>query len=359
LTFARIAGLGQWLPDRVRHNTEWPESFVEASRNRHGDRILVDLRFEDERDPARALAMRHLALEAGDPFLGCRERRVADASVGSARAEAFAAQSALSDASVEGAEVDVVLSSALVPDRLMPSNACRVAHSIGAPRAWASTLDAACASPVVQLATAAALIESGRARVVLLTQSHLASRTFPLGHPASPCVGDAAAAMVVVASETPGIESTHAVTHGEFYDAVLWCRGKTPESDPPWWEAGGPFFMGSHDSSATRELMHDTVPIAARTVRELSAQAHFDVERIDVLACVQPRRWVPGAVAEALGLSPEVAPQTYERLAHLGGVGPVVNLIAAREAGLLRPGARVVLYAQGAGFTRAAASFQW
>jgi 3-oxoacyl-[acyl-carrier-protein] synthase III len=78
-----------------------------------------------------------------------------------------------------------------------------------------------------------------------------------------------------------------------------------------------------------------------------------------VLLSVQPRRWVPLAIAEALGLDPSVAVQTFQRYAHLGGVGPIVNLIAARDLGKLQPGARIVMYAQGAGFTRAAASLTW
>lgn len=353
--FARVAGLGRWLPERVRYNAEWSEDFVEASRKKQGDRTLVDLNFEEEEDPARAIARRYLALEALDPFLGCRERRVAEPSMGSAEAEAEAGRAALEDAGIAGDRVDAVLSSALVPDRLMPSNACRVAHLLGATRAFACTVDAACASPIAQLAMAAGLIESGRARVVLLTQSHLAARTFPLSHPASPCVGDAAAAWVVISAESPGILSTHAVTHGEYYDAVLWCRGKTPEADPPWWESGGPFAMGSHDGLATRKLMHDTVPIAVRTIQELLTGACLPSTDIDVLCSVQPRGWVPSAIAEALGLNSEVAPRTYERLAHLGGAGPAINLMEARERGLLCPGARVVLYAQGAGFTRGAA----
>lgn len=357
--YARIAGLGAWFPETVRQNSEWPESFAERSRDRGGDRTLVDLDFERESDPARAIAMRYLAEERDDPFLGGRERRVADAAMSSSEAETRAARRALEDAGVRGDAVDVVLSSALVPDRIMPSNACKVASEVGAVSAWAATLDAACASPVAQLTLAASLIESGRARTVLLTQSHLAVRTFPLAHPASPCVGDAAAAMLVVASETPGIQSSHAVTHGQYYDAVLWCRGKAAAEDPPWWEPGGAFFMGSHASEATRELMKDTVPTAVRTVRELASTARFDISEIEVLASVQPRRWVPLAIAEALGIGSDCAPQTYERYAHLGGVGPVVNLIEARDTGRLRPSARVVMYAQGAGFTRAAVSLRF
>lgn len=355
---ARISGLGQWFPDRVRTNSEWPEAFSAQSRMKQGDRALVDVP-SDERDPTLRIVKRYLAEEENDPFLGAHERRIADASMTSAEAEAHAGRAALRDAGIDAGEVDAIFSWALVPDRIMPTNACRVGDLIGAKRAWATSVDAACASPITHLNLAAALIESGRARTVLLTQSHLCTRTFAMAHPAAPSVGDGAAAMLVTTSDTPGILHTHSMTHGEHHDAVVWCRGKTNETDPPWWEAGGPLSMGSRSPDATRALMQDTVPTAARTVAELAQRSGFAVDSIDVLLSVQPRRWVPLAIAEALGLGPDVAVQTYRRYAHLGGVGPVVNLIAARDAGKLAPGARVVMYAQGAGFTRAAAVLNW
>ncbi|MEO7730219.1 MAG: hypothetical protein ABIY55_04555, partial [Kofleriaceae bacterium] len=335
--YAKISGLGQWFPARVRRNSEWPEAFTEASRQRQGDRMLVDVPADAARDPSLRIVQRYLAAEDGDPFLGTRERRVADDTMTSSGAEALAAEAALADANVEAADVDAVFSWALVPDRLMPSNACRVAALLGARRAWAASVDLACASPVGQLDLAAALIESGRAQHVLLTQSHLATRTFPMAHPAAPSVGDGASAVVVTASAVRGIHRTHSVTHGEYYDAVVWCRGKTAETDPPWWQPGGGFSMGSRDPDSTRLLMQETVPTGARTVAELAHLAGFAVDSIAALISVQPRRWVPLAIAEALGLDPAVAEQTYEQYAHLGGVGPIVNLLAARDAGRLTP----------------------
>jgi 3-oxoacyl-[acyl-carrier-protein] synthase III len=357
--YARIAGLGQWFPEEIRKNSAWPAEFVAESQRRHGDRTLVDLDLQGEPDPCRALVAKYLAGEGNDPFLGGSERRIAAPGTSSADAESNAARAALADAGLDARELDAIFSWALVPDRLMPSNACRVAHGLGARRAWAVTVDAACASPVAQLALAAGLIESGRARSVLLTQSHLSTRTFPLSHPASPSLGDGATAMLVTAAESPGVQVVHSVTHGEYYDAVLWCRDKEPARDTPWWEPGGAFFMGSHDARATRTLMQDTVGTAVSTVRELAQRARFEVGEIAVLASVQPRRWIPRAIAEGLGLAPQVAPQTYDRFAHLGGAGAVANLIAARESGLLVAGALAVMYAQGAGFTRAAAAVRW
>jgi 3-oxoacyl-[acyl-carrier-protein] synthase III len=105
--------------------------------------------------------------------------------------------------------------------------------------------------------------------------------------------------------------------------------------------------------------MLNTIAIGVGTVEDLMQRARLPVSSIDVLASVQPRRWVPGGIAEGLGLGEERAPQTFDEYAHMGGVGVVANLLAARENGTLNPGARVVLYAQGAGFTRAAALLTW
>ena len=62
---------------------------------------------------------------------------------------------------------------------------------------------------------------------------------------------------------------------------------------------------------------------------------------------------------QVTGIDVERAPQTYDRLAHVGGCGVVTNLIEARERGLLHDGATVALYAQGAGFTRSVALVRW
>ncbi len=359
MTYARIAGLGQWYPEKVRRNSDWPQEFQTASRQRRGDRTLVDVSQQEDLDPCHALVRKYLARESDDPFLGGVERRIAEPTASSADAEAAAARAALADAGQSAGEIDAIFSWALVPDRLMPSNACRVAYAIAATRAWAVTVDAACASPIAQLALATGLIESGRARSVLLTQSHLASRTFPLSHPASPCVGDGATAMLLTAGARPGVQVVHSVTHGEYYDAVVWCRDKDAQHDTPWWEAGGALFMGSHDPETTSKLIQETIRIGVSTVRQLADRGRFDVAQIEALASVQPRSWVPAAIAEGLGLSPRIAAQTYDRYGHLGGAGAIANLIAARDSGLLRDGALAVIYAQGAGFTRGAVALRW
>jgi 3-oxoacyl-[acyl-carrier-protein] synthase-3 len=232
-----------------------------------------------------------------------------------------------------------------------------VGHFIGAKRAVGMGMDVGCATIVGQLLFATALIESGRARIVLVTGSHLSTRAFPLNHPASPGFGDAATAVLVGPAERPGILSAHAISHGEYYDTVVWRRDDQP--DPPWYRPGGPTYVGSFDSAGFARIFRGTVRFGLDTVTEASQRSGITVSDIDVLACVQPRRWVPAAIAEALGISPERAPHTFDELAHLGACGVVTNLLEARRRGLLAPKPNgepptVALYAQGAGFTRAA-----
>jgi 3-oxoacyl-[acyl-carrier-protein] synthase-3 len=345
-----VLGLGAWLPEAVRANDAWPASFAEAHATRVAD--FVGVTATSAEDLCDRITMCRQLAEKDDPFLGAKRRRVAPPEARSWEVEAIAARAALKEARVEPRDVGAVLSFAAVPDRITPPTAAAVAKLVGADRAFAIATDAVCASSLVQLELASALVESGRARFVLLTQSHLMTRAFPMSHPVAPSVGDAASAIVVGASSSRGVHAVFARTDGAYFDAVAWRRPR--DADAAWWEPGGAFAMGSYDSDAARRLVQDTVRVGAETCRAALDAAGVVVDRVGALACIQPRRWIPGAIAEALGLEGRRAPQTFDDFAHLGACGVVVNLLEARRAGLVddRP---ALLYAQGAGFTRAAA----
>lgn len=351
-----VVGIGTWVPEQVRTNDAWPPSFFERARQA-GDRTFNDIPAPlDAR--AAALVERDLAAEALDPMLGTARRHVADATLSSAQAEALAGRAALEDAGVDPLDVDILLSYAVVPDRITPPTGPAVAHLLGARRATAIAIETACASSISQIEIAFAYVRSGLARRVLLTQSHLMLRTFPLLHPACPGLGDAASALLVSADPGLSILSTFGQTHGEHAMSVTWVRGNDDQSDVPWWSAGGETRLGSRNPEGAKFLMRETVSFAADAIRQAARRAAIDVERLALLASVQPRGFIPGAIAEHLGLPRERAVSTYDRIAHVGACGPVFNLSAAREQGRLKPGALVALYGQGAGFTRAAAILQ-
>ena len=348
---AKIVGIGAYYPDRVLTNDAWPADF--GKRERHGDdRTFNDIPPAQDLHAERITA-RHLAAEALDPFLGCERRHIADEQMTSSEAEAIAARAALDDAGMSANEVDMLISYAMVPDVVAPPHACRVTHLLGSSRAMAWGVEAACAALIVQLATAAALVESDRAKTVVLTQSHLLLRAMPRLHPATPGLGDAATACVV-RSEGRGLEiiAIHGATHGEFFDAVGWVRPEVDEQR--WWKAGGAYRLGSRNPTAAKQLMRDTVAIGARTVREVCDRARIAVENIDLFASVMPRGWVPPSILECLDLPADRAVTTYRHTGHLGAVGPMANLLFARDQNRVRDGAVVALYAQGAGFARGA-----
>ena len=130
-----IRGIGTWFPDTVRTNAAWPAEF--SAPRHHGaptDRTFMDIP-RDLDDLAGRISDRHIAAEMLDPFIGAVERRIADESISSREAETRAAVAALADAGVAGEDVDVVMSWAMIPDRISPSGANHVAHAIGV-RAW-------------------------------------------------------------------------------------------------------------------------------------------------------------------------------------------------------------------------------
>jgi 3-oxoacyl-[acyl-carrier-protein] synthase-3 len=349
---ASIVGIGTWLPDTVRKNDAWPDRFMQRGHAK-GDRTFNDI--PPSEDPvAQALVERHLAAEMTDPFLGASQRHVADDSTTAADAETNAALRALRDAGIAPGDVDLLLSYSTVPDRVLQPTGPEVAYRIGAHRARALGIDTACASSIGQLEIARAYVTAGLAKVVLLVQSHLLLRTIPFEHPATPGLGDAASAMIVARGPGLSLRGTFSHSSGEFADAVTWLRG-TDETPAPWWKAGADFRLGSRAPALAKVLMRDTVTFGVRTLREAAANASVDLARVSVLASVQPRGFLPGAIAECAGLSGDSAVTTFSRIAHVGACGPVFNLAQARDEGRLQKGAWVALYGQGAGFTRSAA----
>lgn len=348
-----IRGLGAWLPLHVRLNAAWPKEFA-TNAYAFGDRTFNDIPLAKDAESA-AILEEYLMAEASDPFLGTTERRVADPAFTTADAETLAAKAALADAGVNAADVDVILSNTLVPDRIAPTSGVVVAHRIGATRALAQGIDSVCASAVTQLQVACAYVESGLARTVLLTQSHLVCRVLDMMHPAAPGLGDAASALVVCREGKLRVRSTYATTHGEYADAVTWTRGRDAETDTPWWQAGGAFSLGSRNSKQVKLLMRDTVSYGAQTINEAAARASVNAQDIKALASVQPRGFIPTAIARRLNLAPNAAVTTFDRISHVGACGVVFNLIEALKTRDLPSGSAIALYGQGAGFTRAAA----
>lgn len=367
---ATILGVGEWRPATKRQNADWPAEVVQAWQARpkgagaeppKTDRAVDGTALTDapNLEAADRLSMIGFMRDMEDPFLFARERHVADDSTTAAMAGSYAARAALADAGVDPLAIDVVMSWDAIPDRPGCPAAPKLAELAGATNAHAFDIQQACASVVSSLDLAAALIESGRARHVLLTQTHLGFRCCGFEAPISANVGDIGTAIVVGPSERSGILATRLHSDGRFQNGVLLARGKDDETDTPWFKAGGPFVFGTKDRALAQIMMKDTVKMGALTIREACEKQRVDPKTLDVICAPHPRGWIPGAIAETLGVAAERAPHTYETTGHVGGCGVVSNLLEARRRGMLHDGMLVAVYAQGQGMTRGASLLTW
>jgi 3-oxoacyl-[acyl-carrier-protein] synthase III len=363
MTRAGILGLGLFLPSQVRRNDAWPASFVTGFREHRAARAAIDLTHVDRTvtnaRPYEELFQRHGSAYDDDPFKGAIERRIAPDEEPSAHCDAKAGAAALEDAGVHANQIDMVLSSALVPDRAAPSNGPEIQRQLGCHNATAIGVESFCSAGPAQLEIAASLVESGRARFVLCVQSHIVNRANPLEYPSSPIFGDGAGAFVVgsVAGDR-GLVHTVRGGNAALAAAVTW---QSPElGDAPWWKgAGGAVFPGTSDPPALRELVRNCLAYPIDTVRELCAAASCSLDTIAAVSMIQPLAWYQAAVADGLGIAPERVPTTFTQYGHLGAAAVVANLLEARSRGLLRKGSQVVLYAHGAGLTRYASLVRW
>jgi 3-oxoacyl-[acyl-carrier-protein] synthase III len=359
---AGIVGVGFWAPETVRRNDAWPEEFARRFREERAARRREDLTEVERRVRERKydeLFVKHALPFENDPFKGTVERRIADPRAPIAEGDAAAGRRALSYAGLDPADVDVVMASAIVHDKLLPNNASAIQDLVGCRRAAPLGVEAYCASAVAQIDLAAALIESERARYVLCVSSHHLSHVNDLRSPTSPMFGDASGAFLVgPVPDDRGLIAVKRDGDGSFRDAISFTQWEPTRA--PWWEPSSqPWIVGTDDLARGRILTRDLLRFPIDMLRDLLEDARLPANDLGVLATIQPLCWFQAAVAEGLGVPQERVPSTHPSYAHVGGGAIAANLLVARERGILRDGTTVALYGQGAGFTRYAALLRW
>lgn len=164
---AKIIGTGSYLPERVLTNQDL-EKMVETN---------------DEWIVTRT---------------GMKERRIAAPDEFTSDMGAAAAKAALSDAGISADEIDFILVATITPDYLCPSSACLIQAALGAKKAAAMDVQAACTGYIYSLAIAKSFVETGLCKNVLLIASEKLSSVTDYKD-RSTCIlfGDGASACVV------------------------------------------------------------------------------------------------------------------------------------------------------------------
>ena len=274
---------------------------------------------------------------------GIRERRHLQGDETLADLAVRACLLALDDAGRTGAEVDHVIVSTFTADRVTPGLAPEVARVIGAERAAAVDLNAACAGFLYGLDQAAALVESGRASVVLVCGAEALSRVTDHDDRSTAVLfGDGAGAVVVAGGELElGV--------GGF---VLGADG-----------AQADLLYAERNERVLRMQGSDVYRHAVRRMtaasREALARAGRTVQDIDLFVAHQANIRIIEAAASELGIAPEKVVVNVDRVANTSSASIPLALARAEDEGTLKPGATVALAAFGAGFVWGAGIVGW
>jgi 3-oxoacyl-[acyl-carrier-protein] synthase III len=254
-----------------------------------------------------------------------------------------ACAAALADAGRRPEEVDRVLVASLTPDRLTPGLAPEVAARLGAHEAGAADVNAACAGFLVALDDAAGLVESARARCVLVVGAEALSRIIDYEDRSTAVLfGDGAGAVVVAGGELErGLPPFEVHSDGVNGDLLYAERDER--------------LLRMHGREVYRHAVKRMTDATVAALRRSGLQAGD----IDLFVAHQANARIVEAAAAAVGVPPDRVVLNVDRMANTSSASIPLALWQAEQDGRLHPGATVALAAFGAGFVWAAGVISW
>jgi len=325
-TRAAIVGLGMYVPSRVLTNDDLAK--------------IVDT--TDEWIVQRT---------------GIRTRHIAEPDQAASDLGVPAALAALREADVAPADLDLIIGATTTPDMIFPAMACLIQDRIGARRAGAFDLLAACSSFVYGVISAADMIESGVAEHVLVVGSDVLTKLVDWKDRTT-CVliGDGAGAAVLGPSRNgAGILSSVVGSDGAAGDILKLPAGgsRIPMTEQA--IAAG-LHRARMDGQAVFKLAVRVVPDA---IRQAVERAGLTLDDIAVIVPHQANQRILEAVAKAMNLPIKRFISTIEAYGNTSAASVPISLWEARRAGRIRDGDHIVLVAFGGGFTWAACVLTW
>ena len=324
--YAAIAGVGHYAPEKVLTNADL-EKMVDTS---------------DEWIRTRT---------------GIRERRIAAENECTSDMGIVAARHALASAGVAPEDVEAIYVATATPDMIFPSTACLIQAALGAPRAYGFDISSACAGFLMALDTAACAIESGHLKTALVIGAEkLSAVTDWTSRDTCVLFGDGAGAVVLKASDRPGILSSLLGVDGKLADFL---------SIP----AGGCKMPASEETLRKRlHYMHmagrETFKIAVNTMLEAAqtaiARAGLTVADIDLMVPHQANMRIVEAVAKRLGAG--VIDKVFLNLDRYGNTSSASIPIALSEAvvaGKIKSGDKILMVAFGGGLSWGGTVVEW
>jgi 3-oxoacyl-[acyl-carrier-protein] synthase-3 len=275
---------------------------------------------------------------------GIHSRHIAAADESLTDLAAEAGRAALQSAGIDAADVDLVLVATTTADHILPNAAPLVAHALGATRAGAFDLGAACTGFVSGLAVATAQIEAGRARSVLLVGADLMSRiTDADDRRTAALFADGAGAALLTAT-----------------DSATRIGPVTMGADGG---AGAGLIVADRSDALIRMQGQETFQHAVARMTEATNQAlalaELELKDIDLFVYHQANARILRAVGEALGVPAGRVVDCIGTYANTSAATLPLALAYAQAEGRLDYGDRVLLGAFGAGLTWGACVVEW
>ncbi len=287
---------------------------------------------------------------------GIRERRIAATGEACSDLAVQAGKRALTAAGLSATDLDMILVATCTGDYPLPATACLVQHQLGATKAAACDLSAACCGFVYALSVADAYIKTGMRHVLVIGSEVMSAITDWTDRNTCVLFGDGAGAAVISASDGKrGILSTHLRSDGTLCELIMVPGGgsRTPPSEK----------VIDERLQYIKMKGNETFKVAVRTLEEIARSTlsanHLRVEDIDLYVPHQANIRILKAVMERLGLPIEKVMLNVDRYGNTSAASIPIALDEAVREGRIKDGSLVMLGAFGAGLTWASAVIRW
>lgn len=339
---AGITAIGVYFPPEVRTNAHWRErvpDLIDRLEQRLGAQVW-------EATPGAGNPwQRAMAPYLNDVFRGSQERRVMGAGETAHTMEIAAARRVLDAAGLTPADIDVVLVSSFFPDQYVVGDAAGLALAMGF-TCPCYNIESACGVAVADLVMGCALVESGRARRVLVVTACTYSRSLDDDNPMSWTSGDGASAFVIGAvPEGYGLLGAKSFTTLESVGSFDYHFAPDPVQ------------AYRIKVTATRIAGEALERSVLKYLPEAcaGAMAASGLTEVDFAIFPTAAAWFVAYARDALGLPADRTIDTYPRFANTGPVLMPQNLYYAAAEGRVKAGDRVLLFSMGSVSTCGAA----
>ncbi|HQS19606.1 MULTISPECIES: beta-ketoacyl-ACP synthase III [unclassified Acidovorax] len=314
--YSRITGTGSYLPPRRVTNADLVAELAQSGIQTSDDWIV-------ERTGIRA---RHFAA----PDVACSDLGLE------------AAKKALEAAGCEPQDIDLIIVATSTPDMVFPSVACILQNKLGANGCPAFDVQAVCSGFVYALTVADAMIQTGAAKRALVVGAEVFSRILDFKDRTT-CVlfGDGAGAVVLEASDTPGILASDLHADGQ-YVGILCVPGSVSGGAV----LGDPLLK--MDGQAVFKL---AVGVLDKAARATLAKANMTDADIDWLIPHQANIRIMQSTAKKLKLSMDKVVVTVDQHGNTSAASIPLALDHAVRTGQVKKGETLLLEGVGGGFT--------